>query len=413
MNQNKKFGSIARKIHRGRWWMALRAFLFADVCMALLLAAAFCYHAETWGGGDFHPDARRALIRTDSGQLIYEYENPDEDAQQTDITQWEEPARKMTTALLTAEGVFLLIQLLWGRRATRKLLRPLQKVADTAQQLSRNADEKLHDLENALHSMGPGAHLDTGDPDLKELEDAVNALLDKMRASYEEQVRFASDASHELRTPIAVIQGYADMLSRWGKSDPQVLEESIEAIRSETGRMKKLVDQLLFLARGDAGRQKIHFKRLDLTELAAEARDEGEMIDPGHVWRLDIPKEPVTAVGDSDMLMQTLRILTDNARKFTPEGGAIRIRVGMKNQNPFFEVQDEGEGIAPENLPRIFDRFFRADAAREGKAGGTGLGLSIARWIVERHGGYFDVLSRPGLGTRIRVVLRTVPASEG
>jgi len=113
------------------------------------------------------------------------------------------------------------------------------------------------------------------------------------------------------------------------------------------------------------------------------------------------------------MLMQTLRILTDNARKFTPEGGAIRIRVGMKNQSPFFEVQDEGEGIAPENLPRIFDRFFRADAAREGKAGGTGLGLSIARWIVERHGGYFDVLSRPGLGTRIRVVLRTVPASEG
>ncbi len=415
MNTSKRFGSIARKIHRSRIWLLLRAMILIDLCLALLCAGGFAYWAETQNGGriDWRHTFRTVRVSEDVESVQYVFRRPGEDEISAPLWPFAQAASQCGVILLCVEGGYLFLHLLTGRGKARRLLKPIQKVADTAQQLSQPQDERIHHLESALQSVSPGARLRTGDPDLKELEDAVNDLLDKVRASYEEQVRFASDASHELRTPIAVIQGYANMLSRWGKDDPQVLDESVTAIQSEADRMKKLVDQLLFLARGDAGRQKLNLKKTDLCAMLREARDECEMIDPDHPWSLDVPEEPVWCLGDGDMLTQVLRILTDNARKFTPAGGGIRLRAGLKNACPFFEVQDEGEGIAPEQLPRIFDRFFRADPSREGQSGGTGLGLSIAKWIVERHGGYFDVLSRPSIGTRIRIVLPQLPAEEG
>jgi signal transduction histidine kinase len=225
-----------------------------------------------------------------------------------------------------------------------------------------------------------------------------------MHAAYRQQAQFVSDASHELRTPIAVIQGYVKMLDRWGKDDEKVLEESIAAIKAETEHMKTLVEQLLFLARGDSGRQQLSPELMDLSALMAEVLDEYRMIDPAHEWRQgSMTPAPVSA--DPALIKQAARILVDNAVRYTPEGGSIRLSAGTVDGRAFFEVQDGGIGIAEEDVPRIFDRFFRADPARARASGGTGLGLSIARWIVERHGGHFEVLSRPGIGTRIRVVL--------
>jgi signal transduction histidine kinase len=270
-------------------------------------------------------------------------------------------------------------------------------------------EAKFHDLEEAIGQIDIGDQLATGDKDLQGLEAAINGMLSRMHAAYRQQAQFVSDASHELRTPIAVIQGYVRMLDRWGKDDEKVLEESIAAIKTETEHMKTLVEQLLFLARGDSGRQQLNPEPMDLSELMAEVLEEYRMIDEGHEWRQG-RLEPAPVNADPALIKQAVRILVDNAVRYTPEGGSIRLSAGMTDGRAFFEVQDGGIGIAEEDVPRIFDRFFRADPARTRASGGTGLGLSIARWIVERHDGHFEVLSRPELGTRMRVVMPAASA---
>ena len=168
---------------------------------------------------------------------------------------------------------------------------------------------------------------------------------------------------------------------------------------------------MLFLARGDDGRQKLQVETFDLNALMREVCEESGMIEQNHDWRWAGGENPVPCLGDSGMIKQAARILTDNAAKYTPDKGEIRLRAYAEDGAPRFQVQDTGRGIAGEDLPRIFDRFFRADPARAEKgggtekSGGTGLGLSIAKWIVEKHGGYFDVLSRENIGTRITVCL--------
>ena len=308
-----------------------------------------------------------------------------------------------------AEVLLVLLLGRVGRDKARRLLEPLERIAQTAQELSqvRFDSEKLHHLEDAIGTvslLSPDARVLTGDKELQGLESAINDLIKRMRETYTEQTRFVSDASHELRTPIAVIQGYADMLSRWGKDDEKVLEEGITAIQSESAHMKKLIEQLLFLARGDNGRTQLVLEDVDLSLMLREVYEESQMIHPDREWRLDA-EAPVIVRGDAAMLKQTARILVDNAVKYTADGQLISLRTRFKEGAPCFEVQDNGIGIKQEDLTHIFDRFFRSDPARTRSTGGTGLGLSIAKWIVDRHGGYFDVFSREEFGTRIGVVL--------
>ncbi len=314
--------------------------------------------------------------------------------------------------LLRGEGLILLIQLVFGTRPIRRTLKPLDEIIQVAFQLgAKNADfdeEKFLRLEAAIDEISPtaeNAHLMTGDQQLAGLELAVNNLIERMRESYTAQTRFVSDASHELRTPIAVIKGYADMLDRWGKTDEKVLTESIEAIKTESEHMNYLVEQLLFLARGDNGKTKMAFVNFDLGQMIREVYDEYTMIDSGHVYRCSASEE-VPVYGDISMLKQTARILLDNAKKYTPEGGMIHITAETENGIPTFAVEDTGIGIDKESLPHIFDRFFRADSSRARGTGGTGLGLAIAYWIVSKHDGRFDVTTREGLGTRIKVYLK-------
>ena len=312
-------------------------------------------------------------------------------------------------AIAGVEVLLLLLQGRVGKDKSRRLMEPLERIAQTAEELSRARfdPEKLHHLEDAIGTvspLSPDAHVYTGDKEMQGLETAINNMLARTQETYREQSRFVSDASHELRTPIAVIQGYADMLHRWGKDDETVLEEGISAIQSESTHMKKLIEQLLFLARGDNGRTQLTMEPVDISQMLAEVYEESKMIHPDREWRLDA-ETPIYVTGDADMLKQTARILVDNAVKYTKEGDKISLRSRMKDGSPCFEVQDNGIGIKQEDLAHIFDRFFRSDPARARATGGTGLGLSIAKWIVERHGGYFDVFSREEFGTRIGVVL--------
>lgn len=169
--------------------------------------------------------------------------------------------------------------------------------------------------------------------------------------------------------------------------------------------MNKLVEQLLFLARGDNGRQPVNMTVFSLSDMIREVHTEAEMIDPDHEYILDI-KENININADVSMMKQTARILCDNAKKYTPKGNTITLRVLHNEEGECcFEVQDTGIGIDEKDIPRIFDRFYRSDPARSRETGGTGLGLSIAKWIVERHSGHFEVISFKDIGTRITVCL--------
>ncbi len=278
-----------------------------------------------------------------------------------------------------------------GRAATLRMLQPINAIAATAQSLSANnlsARIDLSDINN----------------ELRDLAVVINEMLDRIEVAYNSQKQFVSDASHELRTPIAVIQGYADMLSRWGKDDPDIRDEAIEAILSESGAMKDLVEKLLFLARHDKRTLKLELEPFDAAELVEELYRDTQLLTPQHHLVL-AHAAPGRLLGDRGVLKQALRIFVDNAIKYTPPGGQIVI--GSEQQGRYYRiyVEDSGMGIAQEELNRIFDRFYRSDKARGGSVEGHGLGLSIARIIVLSHGGKIEVASRPGHGSRFTMIL--------
>lgn len=310
-----------------------------------------------------------------------------------------------------------------GGKEARRILKPINDIAVSAvdiasSQISNSVptedtppdehkDVDLSDLQTAINKLDPTAeaHIHTGNSDLEGLEEAVNSLLDRMRESYLQQAQFVSDASHELRTPIAVIKGYAGMLDRWGKTDEKILDEAIAAINNESEHIGKLVEQLLFLARGDNGRQNVNMDVFSLSDMMKDVYSEYRLIDDKHEYICDINGE-FMAYGDVSMIKQTVRILTDNAKKYTPEGGEIVLRVKRNVKGEVcVEVQDNGIGMNQTDIEHIFERFYRADPARSRDTGGCGLGLSIAKWIVDRHGGRFEVSSVVGIGTRMTVVL--------
>ena len=195
------------------------------------------------------------------------------------------------------------------------------------------------------------------------------------------------------------------MLDRWGKEDEEVLEESIIAIKSESENMKNLVEQLLFLARGINGKTKLNAVEFSLNDMMKEVYEESKMIDKDHIYIYE-EVENIYAYGDISLLKQTARILIENASKYTDKGEEIILKIGRNSKGEsYFYVQDNGIGMDANDVPHIFERFFRADTARTRKTGGTGLGLSIANWIIKNHKGYFSVISRKGIGTRITVFL--------
>lgn len=284
--------------------------------------------------------------------------------------------------------------------------------------------ERAKSLNREVSSLGQGAYIkdlagaiseidankldsrisvDSSQSELKDLAAAINQMLNRINAAYQSQVRFVSDASHELRTPISVIQGYANLLDRWGKKDEKALQESIDAIKTEAQNMKELVEKLLFLARGDNETIQLHKEVLDASELVDQIVREAQLIDKSHEFHMELTPAYINA--DRQLIKQAIRILVDNSIKYTPTGDEIILRVHDKDDSVHIVVQDNGIGIDAENLPHIFDRFYRSDQSRARETGGAGLGLSIAKWIIERHEGYFEVISRVNIGTRITIIL--------
>ena len=315
--------------------------------------------------------------------------------------------------ILVFQALSLLFSLIRNGRSIKKTLKPLQDLTATTQALTakggRLSPEALKRLTGALDSIN-ASHLDARLPlsgisnELKPLAEAINEMLSRIDEAYRSQIQFVSDASHELRTPIAVIQGYADLLTRWGSKDPETTKESIAAIRQEALAMKEMVEQLLFLARGDKDYMNGDWKAVDVSALGEEVRKEIEMIDGTHRFTAEVTPG-VVVEGNEGMLKQLIRILIDNSIKYTPANGQVILRVDKKEGQAAIVIQDEGAGIPAADVPHIFDRFYRADESRTRNTGGAGLGLSIAKWIAQRHKGLIEVVSRENIGTRMTVLI--------
>lgn len=311
--------------------------------------------------------------------------------------------------LIFVVELFFLFQNIFGNsRTIHRTLQPFRELAVTAVRLNSVENftaQEMDTLAGELEKIN-ATHLDSRismtetQKELKTLAHAINAMLDRVSDAYNAQMRFVSDASHELRTPIAVIQGYSAMIDRWGKTDPEVLQESIDAIRGEAKNMELLMEQLLFLARGDNKSQTVSKEYVNLSSLAEKVLQEEEMIYPEHCILADWTREYMV-LADPALIKQLLRILVDNSLKYTPTSGRIWLKLAYQGENVLVTIQDEGMGIAPDALPHIFKRFYRTDSSRTRQTGGTGLGLSIASWIATQHNAWFEVTSREEIGTKI------------
>ncbi|WP_419824558.1 sensor histidine kinase [Anoxybacterium hadale] len=331
---------------------------------------------------------------------------------------------RLLYALLILEALILLTGIAKGRREIRRILRPLLVMTKQAQNLSASAagDLQANEMKRLRELAGTISNIDATKLDkrlsvdgtqneLKDLANAINSMLNRIDEAYRSQVRFVSDASHELRTPISVIQGYANLLDRWGKNDQATLQEAIDAIKSEAESMKDLIEQLLFLARGDNETLHLDLEVFNCSEMIEEIFKETQLIDTLHTFRM---KNDTLAFVNADrqLLKQAMRILIENSIKYTPANGEIVVSIADDLDLIRISVQDNGIGIDPENLPYIFDRFYRSDESRARKTGGSGLGLAIMKWIIDRHGGTIEVISRKDIGTRTTILLPKVTLQD-
>ncbi|CAG0932819.1 two-component system, OmpR family, sensor kinase [Thermoflexales bacterium] len=321
------------------------------------------------------------------------------------LSEMQQSLRQLGTLMVLGGAIGVLAAAFVGAFLARKALEPIDRMTQTASEIALGGD-----LQRRITTPGP--------PDeVGRLTETFNVMLDRLEGMFKAQQRFSADISHELRTPLTTIRGNIDLLQRMGGADPA----SIEAMRSETDRMIRLVGDLLLLAQADAGLP-IRREPIAIDQLASEVVHQVQVISGGVKVSLQADlSEPLCLDGDPDRLRQLLLNLLDNALKYTPGGGEVKLRVARENGSARLDVSDNGPGIpaqhlelGPNGVPLIFERFYRVEKSRtrsvssgaNGRSGsGTGLGLSIAYWIVQAHAGRIEIHSEIDGGTTMTVWL--------
>jgi len=305
--------------------------------------------------------------------------------------------RNLLSVLVFTTVLGVAISALASQASVRQFLSPLENITRAADQLDR-AD----DLSRRVPYDG------TPEDEIGQLVGAINQTLERLEVLFTSQQRFIADVSHELRTPLTVIKGNVDLMRRMKGFDA----ESLDSIDQEAGRLTRLVTDLLVLAKAEAGSLPLTKSVLELDTLLMEVFNEMRVLAANKVRVKLTEIDQLQVSGDRDRLKQVFLNLVANAIQYTPAGGEVFLSLNRSGDNAKLIVRDTGPGIPAEDLPYIFERFYRAEKSRTRSGiGGFGLGLSIAHWIVEQHGGKIEVSSREGKGTTFAVWIPLVKES--
>jgi signal transduction histidine kinase len=311
---------------------------------------------------------------------------------------YQETVNKLRNYSFAALGVLFVASLGVGWVVAGRVLRPIGRITSVAK------DIQATDLSRRIELAGP-------DDELKQLADTFDAMLARLDAAFAAQRQFVADASHELRNPLAIIRTNVEVALADPDADPQDLRQAITVVKRAGDRMSRLVDDLLALAR----RQEptLEHERVDLGAAVAEASDDFLVPAEARGIVLDRAIAPdVVVIGDRDALKRAVANLLENAVRLAPASSRIKLATGSEGDRAWVAVADEGPGIAAEDQPHVFDRFWRADKARSRVDGGTGLGLAIVRQIAESHGGRVRLHSKLGVGSTFVIWLPIAPAAR-
>lgn len=365
--------------------MSLRARLVLTVVALLALALALAAGATFGAIQDWRGPGNSRLLALSTPQQL--------------VAASDELAERVAFVLIGSSGFGLACLTLLAAHLIRRGLRPLDRIVETAAAIGKG------NLGRRVETAPPGT-------EVGRLGDALNAMLGQIEGAFREREaseerlrRFVADASHELRTPIATIRGYAELFRRGAAVRQDDLDKAMYRIEAEATRMGSLVDEMLLLARLDQGRP-LDRAPVELTELAADAVADILAIDPDRPLSLHYDG-PVCVTGDAARLRQVLGNLLANVLDHTPAGTAAAVGVGVADAHVVIEVTDQGPGMDEEQASLVFQRFYRVDHSHEGgtRRGGAGLGLSIVEAVVAAHGGDVRAHSRPGAGATFRVRL--------
>ena len=295
--------------------------------------------------------------------------------------------RTMFLVLLVACPLLIALALLVGYSITRRAFLPIQEIRRTAETIGAGSD--LSARISTERTQG----------EIRQLAETFNEMFERLETSFEHERQFTSDASHELRTPVAVITSQAEY-ALLPDATAEEQREGLAVILEQAGKMSTLISQLLLLARADNGTQQLSMVSTDLSLLAEEAAEQCRGSALQRQIRLELEIQPdVIVEGDPESLSRVIRNLLENAIQYGRTGGFVKLTLAVREDAAVCSVQDDGIGISAEDLPRIWQRFYRADPSRNPSGSNTGLGLALVKWIVEAHHGPISAESTPGQGS--------------
>lgn len=309
----------------------------------------------------------------------------------TSLKAVEHTLKNLRIFLFTAIPCALILSTLGGRFMATRALKPVAEITSTAQDIAHGANlSRRIPIPEVQDEIGNLAH-------------TFNEMMNRLEKSFNQVRQFSSDASHELRTPLTVLKGQSELVLSKPRSKAEY-QEVLSSNLEEINYMSRVLEDLLILSKGDEGKVSLEKEPVELSSIVEEVSRQGEIFaDEKEVKIILAYLEPVTILGDAHRLKQMVWILLHNAVKFTPSGGEIKITLQDLDDTVYFTIRDNGIGIPEQDLPKIFDRFYRVDKARSRMDGGSGLGLSICKHIVDRHQGSVDVESKLGEGTKFKI----------
>jgi heavy metal sensor kinase len=309
------------------------------------------------------------------------------------MTEFDEVFEKLQWIALSLIPLVLILATAGGYWMSRRALAPFDEITRAARSIG---------IQNLAHRLAVPR---TGD-ELQRLSETLNDMMQRLDTAVKRITQFTADASHELRTPIAVMRTTAEVALRRDRSATEY-REALSQVLAELERTSGLVENLMLLARADSGAEALSKRPTDLAQSVREACTQGQTLAAARdiLFEFALPEERIPVEGDAQALRRLFLILIDNAVKYTASRGSVSVSLTSTDGIAIGEVRDSGIGISRDDLPNIFERFYRADKARSREMGGAGLGLSIARWIVENHHGEIKVESEPGKGSIFRVEL--------